>query len=63
MNDVTVMADADGKFTAKIPLKEGLNNLVINVRDPLGREETVRLPTINVDTKKPTADSQVKWDD
>ena len=63
LNDVTVMADADGKFTAKIPLKEGLNNLVINVRDPLGREETVRLPTINVDTKKPTADSQVKWDD
>jgi hypothetical protein len=58
---VRAVADATGEFTAKVALKEGANDLVIESEDALGRKQRATGPRIVVDTRRPDVKSKVKW--
>jgi hypothetical protein len=58
---VRTVADAAGGFTAKVALREGANDLVIESEDVLGRKQRAPVPRIVVDTRQPDVKSKVKW--
>ncbi len=51
----------DGKFAAKVPLKEGQNELTLRVDDALGRQAEQALPKVFVDSRAPKNNSRVEW--
>jgi hypothetical protein len=54
-------ADARGEFMIKVPLKDGKNELAVEVVDAAGRAQTAALPPIVVDRRKPGIDAAVQW--
>ena len=53
VNGILARADAAGKFTVDVPLREGSNHLVINVTDNAGNTVTRESGEIKVDTHPP----------
>lgn len=53
--------DDKGRFQVKVPLKDGQNQLAIDVTDATGRTKTEKLPAITVDRTKPDIDAQTTW--
>ncbi len=51
----------DGRFSLRVPLREGKNELEIVARDALGRESHKRVRDIDVDTKPPVLRGRVRW--
>lgn len=54
-------ADARGEFSIKVPLKDGRNELAVEVVDAAGRAQTEALPPVLVDRRKPGIDAAVQW--
>ena len=54
-------SDAKGRFSLKVPLRDGTNDLAVEVADASGRRSDQRLPSVRVDRQKPTIDARVKW--
>ena len=52
---------ADGRFSVRVPLREGKNDLEIVARDALGRESRKRVRDIDVDSKPPVLRGRVRW--
>jgi hypothetical protein len=50
-----------GRFSVRVPLREGKNDLEIVARDALGRESRKRVRDIDVDTKPPVLRGRVRW--
>jgi hypothetical protein len=61
IGDQTAAADAKGKFALKVPLRDGKNELAVEVVDASGRQRDERLPDVLVDREKPRIDADVKW--
>lgn len=53
--------DDKGRFQVKVPLKDGQNQLAVDVTDASGRTRTETLPSITVDRTKPAIDAQTTW--
>jgi hypothetical protein len=61
VGDQTTTSDARGRFAMRVPLRDGRNELAVEVQDAAGRREDKRLPPVLVDRQKPTIDADVKW--
>ncbi|MET0389009.1 MAG: FecR domain-containing protein [Polyangiales bacterium] len=61
VNGVPAKTDLQGRFSAKIELKEGKNALQITARDVLGRSEQQLLPAVVVDTEPPKLQGKTVW--
>jgi hypothetical protein len=61
VNGAPVAVEADGRFTAHVPLQEGTNALKITVRDALGRSERKELAPVVVDTQPPKLKGKTIW--
>jgi hypothetical protein len=61
IGDQQVHADQEGNFTLRVPLRDGKNDLKLEVDDASGRVKQQNLPTVVVDRQKPTIDTQVQW--
>ncbi len=61
VGDLTTTSDAKGRFAMKVPLRDGKNELAVEVLDATGRREDKRLPAVVVDRQKPTIEADVKW--
>jgi len=57
---MTVTADGDGRFSARVSLREGRNHVVVEALDPVGRRGRAQLPVI-VDTRPPDVEAEVRW--
>jgi hypothetical protein len=51
----------EGRFSVRVPLREGKNDLEIIARDALGRESRKRVRGIDVDSKPPVLRGRVRW--
>jgi hypothetical protein len=61
IGDHVAPADASGSFAVKVPLREGLNELRVEVVDAAGRWQDQALPPITVDRSKPPLDAAIQW--
>lgn len=61
VGDQVATSDDGGRFSLKVPLKDGSNDLAVEVIDASGRRSDGRLPQIVVDRQKPKIDAAVKW--
>lgn len=61
VGDQTTTSDSKGRFAMKVPLRDGKNELAVEVQDAAGRTEDKRLPPVLVDRQKPTIDAAVQW--
>lgn len=61
VGDEVVTADARGRFAMKVPLKDGRNELSVEVIDGSGRQQDEKLPAVTVDRVKPRIDANVQW--
>lgn len=61
VGDQTTTSDGKGRFSLKVPLRDGKNDLAIEVQDASGRREDKKLPTVLVDREKPGIDANVEW--
>ncbi len=61
VGDQTIAADGKGRFAMRVPLRDGKNELAVEVQDASGRHEDKRLPPVLVDRQKPTIDAAVQW--
>jgi hypothetical protein len=61
VNGAPVPVQADGRFTAHVPLREGTNALNVTVRDALGRSERQELAPVVVDTQPPKLKGKTIW--
>lgn len=61
VNGVPAKTDATGAFKAKVPLREGRNQLQVSVRDALGRTQKEQLPDVTVDTRPPKLKGKTVW--
>jgi hypothetical protein len=61
VNDAMTAADENGKFTMKVPLKDGKNKLAVEVTDASGRTKSDVLPDVTVDREKPKIEAETKW--
>lgn len=59
--DQLARVDDKGRFQVKVPLKDGQNQLAVDVTDATGRTRTEALPAITVDRAKPEIDAQTTW--
>ncbi len=59
--DQLARVDDKGRFHVKVPLKDGQNQLAVDVTDASGRSKTEALPAITVDRAKPEIDAQTTW--
>ncbi len=57
-----VVADAEGRFEAEVPLEEGSNELVVSATDLLGQEADVRGVLQTRDTQGPTFRGGVEYE-
>ncbi|MBI1946141.1 MAG: FecR domain-containing protein [Deltaproteobacteria bacterium] len=53
--------DDKGRFQVKVPLKDGQNQLAVDVTDATGRTKTAALPPITVDRAKPAIEAETTW--
>ena len=58
--ETAVTAGPDGRFTARIALVEGRNQVLVEALDPIGRTARDQLPVI-VDTRPPDVEAEVRW--
>jgi hypothetical protein len=61
INGVPVNTDGQGRFKAKVALREGKNAVVVTAQDALGRTQEKTLPPIHVDTQAPKLGGEVVW--
>jgi hypothetical protein len=61
VGETSATADGRGRFALKVPLKDGRNELAVEVVDAAGRAETEDLPAVVVDRRKPDIDAAVRW--
>ncbi|MDP2341377.1 MAG: FecR domain-containing protein [Deltaproteobacteria bacterium] len=61
VGEQTTTSDARGRFAMRVPLRDGKNDLAVEVQDASGRREDKRLPPVMVDRVKPKIDAAVKW--
>jgi len=61
VGDQVATSDARGNFSMRVPLKDGKNELAVEVVDASGRREDQRLPAVIVDREKPKIDAAVQW--
>jgi hypothetical protein len=54
-------SDANGRFSLRVPLRDGRNELAVEVVDASGRAQDQRLPAVVVDRQKPSIDAAVQW--
>jgi hypothetical protein len=59
--DQVTTADSRGRFAMRVPLRDGKNDLAVEVQDASGRREDKRLPPVVVDRVKPKIDAAVQW--
>jgi hypothetical protein len=60
VNGVQVPVESNGEFTSSVALREGDNEIVVKVEDPLGRSASETLPKIRLDPK-PRLRGTVSW--
>jgi hypothetical protein len=61
VGDQVATSDAKGRFALKVPLKDGRNDLAVEVVDASGRRQDQNLPAVTVDRVKPPIDAAVQW--
>lgn len=61
VQDQVATSDARGRFALKVPLKDGRNDLAVEVVDANGRRQDQALPAVTVDRVKPPIDAAVQW--
>ena len=61
VRDLAATSDAKGRFSMKVPLRDGKNDIAVEVVDASGRRQDSKLPVVTVDRKKPTIDAKVQW--
>ncbi len=61
VGELSATADRRGQFALRVPLKDGRNELAVEVVDALGRAESATLPPVVVDRSKPQIDAAVRW--
>ena len=61
VGDQTTSSDARGRFAMRVPLRDGRNELAVEVQDASGRRQDRRLPPVVVDRVKPKIDAAVQW--
>jgi FecR protein/Glucodextranase, domain B len=61
VQDATATADDKGRFSMKVPLKDGKNALAVDVTDASGRTRTEALPEVMVDRVKPEIEAETQW--
>jgi hypothetical protein len=61
INGNAVLTDAQGRFSTRVPLREGANSIEVVARDVLGRVQRQRLPGVDVDTKAPKLEGKTIW--
>lgn len=61
VGDQVATSDARGRFAMKVPLKDGRNDLAVEVIDATGRRQDRALPPVTVDRVKPPIDAAVQW--
>jgi hypothetical protein len=61
IGDQVATSDARGRFAMRVPLRDGKNELAVEVVDASGRREDQRLPAVMVDREKPKIDAAVQW--
>ena len=61
VGDQVATSDARGRFAMKVPLKDGRNDLAVEVVDASGRRQDQALPAVTVDRVKPPIDAAVQW--
>jgi hypothetical protein len=61
VNGAPIATDASGAFAAKVPLREGRNQLHVSVRDALGRSTQEQLADVTVDTQPPKLKGKTVW--
>jgi hypothetical protein len=60
INGIRAETDADGRFTADVPLRKGDNVIVVSVIDALGRREQ-RLIKKSIGMTAPRLETEVQW--
>lgn len=61
VNGVSAETDDDGRFTVRVPLQEGNNELHVLAQDVLGRSQQQELPAVLVDTQPPKLQGKTVW--
>jgi hypothetical protein len=61
IGDQVSTSDARGRFAMKVPLRDGRNDLAVEVIDATGRRQDRALPPVTVDRVKPPIDAAVQW--
>ena len=62
VNGVRAVGEADGHFTATVPLEEGKNRIVVEAEDALGRTQRADAGTVTVRTGS-GVDGKTTWED
>jgi hypothetical protein len=61
INGVKVPVENSGEFASTVALREGENEIVVQVEDPLGRKANKALPKIRLEPKPPRVSGEVTW--
>ena len=61
VNGVSAATDESGRFSVRVPLQEGKNELRVMAHDALGRSEQQALPEVLVDTEPPKLQGKTVW--
>ena len=61
VNGISAATDDGGRFTVRVPLAEGKNELHVLAQDALGRSERQELPAVLVDTEPPRLQGKTVW--
>ncbi|MDJ0765243.1 MAG: FecR domain-containing protein [Myxococcota bacterium] len=60
-NGTPVELREDGRFSVRVPLKIGKNNIAVVTEDPAGRRAQKTFPCITVDPSAPIREINIKW--
>ena len=61
VGDQIAKVDEKGRFKVQVPLKDGQNQIGVEVVDATGRTKQQALPPITVDRQKPNIEAETKW--
>ncbi len=61
VNDAATTADAQGRFSVKLPLVDGKNAVNVDVTDAGGRTQQLTTRNVTVDRQKPKIEAATQW--
>lgn len=61
VNEIPAPVAIDGRFSVRVPLREGRNKIVVVTEDVAGNTETRDLGVIIVDANAPIEDLKIRW--